>query len=237
MSRIAIIPIRSGSKGLRDKNIRRLNGKPLVAYSIECAIRSGKYEKVFVSTDSQIYADIAKIYGADCSFLRAAETSTDGASTWDVVREVIRKFEGEEFFYDEISLLQATSPLRNVSDIINCIELFYTKDADAVESVTEMEYSPLQANVLPEDGSMDNFFSKEYSHLPRQALPKYYRENGAVYHFKRRILEREDSEMFRRGCYAYIMPKERSIDIDTELDFIAAELYLKNSAVYNAGIE
>ena len=82
MGKIAIIPVRSGSKGLKDKNIRELNGKPLVAYSIESAIQSGKYERVFVSTDSPHYADIAKAYGADCSFLRSPGTSTDGASTW-----------------------------------------------------------------------------------------------------------------------------------------------------------
>lgn len=227
MRRIAIIPIRSGSKGLKDKNIRKLDGKPLVAYSIESAIQSAKFERVFVSTDSLYYADIAEACGADCSFLRSQETSTDGASTWDVVREVIGRFERQGFFYDEISLLQATSPLRDIRDITNCIELFYAKEADAVESVTEMNYSPLQANMLPEDGCMDNFFNREYSHLPRQVLPKYYRENGAVYHIKRSILGKKDNEMFRRGCYAYIMPKERSIDIDTELDFMVAELYMK----------
>lgn len=227
MNRIAIIPIRSGSKGLKDKNIRELNGKPLVAYSIECAIQSEAFERVFVSTDSQYYADIARTYGADCSFLRSMETSTDSASTWDAVREVIRHFEGKRIFFDEISLLQATSPLRNVSDVTKSIELFYTKHADAVESVTEMDHSPLWANILPEDGCMDNFFDEKFGHLPRQALPKYYRINGAIYHIKRSILDKKDHEMFRKKCYAYIMPKERSIDIDTEFDFMLAELYMK----------
>lgn len=227
MGRIAIIPVRSGSKGIKDKNIRKLNGKPLVAYSIECAIESGKYDRIFVSTDSPHYAGIAEGYGADCSFLRSREASTDGAGTWDVVREVIGEFEGKGFFYDEISLLQATSPLRDARDIVRSIDLFYEKKANAVESVTEMEYSPLQANTLPTDGCMDDFFHVGYSHLRRQELPKYYRENGAIYHFKRGLLEKEDSEMFRKGCYAYIMPRERSIDIDTELDFMVAELYMK----------
>lgn len=227
MNRIAIIPIRSGSKGLKDKNIRELNGKPLVAYSIECAIQSGAFKKVFVSTDSERYANIARAYGADCSFLRSSKTSTDSASTWDVVREVIRHFEGKRIFFDEISLLQATSPLRNVDDVIKSIELFYTKDADAVQSVTEMEHSPLWVNTLPEDGCMDNFCNKKYGHLPRQALPQYYRINGAIYHIKRSILDKEDYEMFRKKCYAYIMPRERSVDIDTEFDFMLTELYMK----------
>lgn len=117
--------------------------------------------------------------------------------------------------------------MRSAIDVINCIDLFHERKANAVESVTEMEYSPLQANVLPADGCMNNFFRKEYGHLRRQELPKYYRENGAVYHLKRELLEKRDSEMFNEGCYAYIMPEERSIDIDTELDFLVAELYLR----------
>lgn len=227
MNRIAIIPARSGSKGLKDKNIRELNGKPLMAYSIECAIQSGRYDRVFVSTDSPRYAEIAVSYGADCLFLRSAELSTDDAGSWDVVREVIRKFEERRVFYDEISLLQATSPLRDAKDIINCIDFFYEKNAEAVDSVTETEHSPLQSNTLPGDRCMDGFFDGKYGHLPRQALPKYYRENGAIYHLKRNVLEKGDREMFMQGCYAYVMPKERSIDIDSEMDFMLAELYMR----------
>lgn len=228
MSRIAIIPIRSGSKGLINKNIRILNGKPLVAYSIECALESQQFDKVFVSTDSQEYALVGQEYGADVSFLRSKQTATDTASTWDVVREVLDRFEGENNeYYSEVMLLQATSPLRNVDDIENSIELYYRKKALAVESVTEMDHSPLWANILPPDGNMDNFFNPEYCSLPRQLLPKYYRENGAIYFFNRNILKKKDNEMFLKGCYAYIMPNIRSIDIDTEMDFFIAEEYLK----------
>lgn len=128
MKRIAIIPARSGSKGLKDKNIKELNGKPLLAYSIEAALDSKQFDKVFVSTDSQIYADIAIQYGADASFLRSDKNSTDTAGSWDVVREVIDTFKsmGEE--YDEIMLLQATSPLRTSEDIINAVELLKEKE-------------------------------------------------------------------------------------------------------------
>lgn len=227
MRRIAIIPIRSGSKGLPDKNIRPLNGKPLVVYSIESAIESRQFDKVFVSTDSSKYADIAVQYGADASFLRSEKTSSDTASSWDVVREVIEHFEADGIFYDEIMLLQATSPLRTVEDIKESITLFNNRHADAVESVTEMEHSPLWANILPADGSMDQFFHEHYNNLPRQMLPKYYRENGAVYYIKRELLNKKDEKMFLKGCFAYIMPQERSVDIDTEFDFKIAELYLK----------
>lgn len=226
MRRIAIIPARSGSKGLKDKNIKELNGKPLMAYSIEAAIKSNMFDKVFVSTDSQKYADIAITYGADASFLRSAENSGDTAGSWDVVREVIDtlKKKGEE--YEEIMLLQATSPLRNVDDIINAIDLLHKRNGNAVVSLTECDHSPIWCNTLPEDGVMDNFDKKEYKDLPRQALPTFYRYNGAIY-----LVTNEElynvNHMLEHDCYAYIMPQSRSIDIDTALDFLIAETIMK----------
>lgn len=231
MKRIAIIPARSGSKGLKDKNIKMLCGKPLISYSIECAIQSGKFDKVFVSTDSQTYADIATEYGADASFLRSEETSTDSAGSWDVVREVIQKFESLGEHFDEIALLQATSPLRLPEDITNAFSLFYEKNANAVVSLTECDHSPLQCNTLPADGNMDQFDKTDYKDLPRQALPTFYRYNGAIYIIKTAELEKDD--MFAEGCYAYIMPQERSIDIDTALDFMIAEIMMRKENSLN----
>ena len=112
VKRIAIIPARSGSKGLKDKNIKLLNGKPLIVYSIDAAIKSNAFDIVFVSTDSEIYAEIAMKAGADAHFLRSEINSSDKASSWDTVREVIQRFEEEGKYFDEIMLLQPTSPLR-----------------------------------------------------------------------------------------------------------------------------
>ncbi len=225
MNRIAIIPARSGSKGLKDKNILPLCGKPLMAYTIECAIDSGAFEKVFVSTDSEQYAQIAQHYGADVSFLRSEANSSDIADSWEVVREVIMRFEEKKKYYDEIMLLQVTSPLRIKEDILGAIQVMSDKNANAVISLTETDHSPLWCNILPEDGSMDDFENKRYAGMPRQQLPVFYRYNGAIYLLKRSELCREN--MFLSGCYAYIMPRERSIDIDTEFDFKIAELYMK----------
>lgn len=225
MKRIAIIPARSGSKGLPDKNIKLLKGKPLMAYTVECALQSGMFDKVFVSTDSEKYAAIAEKYGADASFLRSDKNSSDTAGSWDVVREVLQHYDSQGEVYDEIMLLQITSPLRTTADILNSIELFYEKGAFAVLSVVEMEHSPLWANTLPESGLMDDFFNEEYENIPRQFLPKYYRQNGAIYLIKREELDKNN--MFQKNCYAYIMPQERSIDIDTEMDFRLAELFME----------
>lgn len=225
MNRIAIIPARSGSKGLKDKNIKTLNGKPLMAYTIECALESNMFDKVFVSTDTQKYADIAFQYGADASFLRSEKNSTDSANSWDVIKEVIEKFRDMGKIYDEIMLLQVTSPLRRPQDIINALDLFYAQNANAVISLTECDHSPIWCNTLPPDRSMDHFEKEEYKNLPRQELPTYYRYNGAIYLIKVEELEKEN--MFSEGCYAYLMPPERSIDIDSELDFLIAETLIK----------
>lgn len=226
MKRIAIIPARSGSKGLRDKNIKELNGKPLISYSIEAAIESEMFDKVFVSTDSQKYADIAVKYGADASFLRSEKNSSDTAGSWDVVREVIEKLkiQGEE--YDEIMLLQATSPLRTSQDIINSVNLLHEKKGNAVVSLTECNHSPIWCNILPKDRRMDDFDREEYKDLPRQFLPTYYRYNGAIYLVTNKELYNVD-HMLEHDCYAYIMPQNRSIDIDSALDFLFAETIMK----------
>lgn len=230
MSRIAIIPARSGSKGLKDKNIKELNGKPLIVYSIEAAIASHMFDKVFVSTDSQKYADIAIEYGADASFLRSKENSSDVAGSWDVVREVIDILRSKGEKYTEIMLLQATSPLRTASDIINAIHLLKEKKGNAVVSLTECDHSPIWCNTLPQNGSMDNFDRSEYKDLPRQALPTFYRYNGAIYLVTYKELYNKE-HMFESGCYAYIMPQERSIDIDTLLDFLIAETIMKEGTL------
>lgn len=224
MNSIAVIAARSGSKGLPDKNIRELSGKPLLAYSVECALQSGQFDKVFVSTDSRKYAEIAEKFGADASFLRTEETSGDEAGSWDVVREVIYRFEQRGEFFDRIMLLQPTSPLRNITDIRNSFALMEEKGANSVVAVCEMEHSPLWSNTLGEDLCMDNFRRKNYCEVRRQDLPKYYRINGAIYLVNREELEQP--EMLRHKCYAYVMPPERSIDIDTELDFKIAECYM-----------
>lgn len=225
MGNIAIIPARSGSKGLKDKNIKKLLGKPLLAYSIEAAKKSEKFDEIFVSTDSKLYAVIAQEYGANASFLRSPKTSSDTADSWSVVREVIEKFEEKGKKYNTIMLLQPTSPLRTEEDICNSFQLMEQKKANAILSVTEVEHSPLWCNTLDQEMCMDHFQNNKYKDYPRQFLPKFYRLNGAIYLLKTEELYKQ--KMFTDKCFAYLMPNERSVDIDTEMDFKFAELYLK----------
>lgn len=217
---IAIIPARSGSKGLKDKNIKDLNGKPLIAYTIEAAKRSNVFDEIIVSTDSEKYAEVSKKYGANVPFLRSKENSNDTAGSWDVVREVLSKLDEK---FDIIVLLQPTSPLRTESNIKEALKLFFDKDADTVCSVCETQHPMYWCNTLDESFSMKDFVRKEYRKR-RQELPKSYTLNGAIYICKTDLLD--DLNFYSNKSFAYIMSKDSSIDIDSELDFIMAETVL-----------
>lgn len=225
MKNIAIIPARSGSKGVKDKNIKELKGLPLMAYTINAAKQSNMFDCVFVSTDSEKYAEIAKKYGADAHFLRSNTNASDNAGTWDVVKEVMKKFEKEKRYFDNIMLLQPTSPLRTSEDVINCFKLMEEKKANSIVSVTEMEHSPLWCGVIKDDLSMHGFYdNKKIINIPRQELPSFFRLNGAIYLLKREELCKNN--IFQENSYAYIMHNSKSLDVDTEMDFAIAELLL-----------
>ncbi len=222
MKNIAIIPARSGSKGVKDKNIRNLCGKPLMAYTIEEAVKSGEFDEVMVSTDSEKYAEIARQYGANVPFLRSRVTSSDTASSWDLVEEVLNGYRerGQEF--DTFSLLQPTSPLRTAEDIIGAYQLYRQKANFAVVSVCEAEHSPLWCGHLPEDGEFIGFVNQE-NMKQRQAGEKFYRLNGAIYIVNISKFEKNQF-LYQKGSFAYIMSQRASVDIDTEIDFRLAEI-------------
>ena len=214
---IAIIPARSGSKGLKDKNIKELKGKPLIAYTIEAAQKSGVFDSVFVSTDSEKYAQISREYGAEVPFLRSTENSGDKAGSWDVVNEVLSNLDAK---YDIVVLLQPTSPLRTAEDIVGAMNLFFEKEADTLFSVCETSHPMFWCNTLDESLSAKDFVKKEYQ-KPRQMLPKSYTLNGAIYIIKTKLLDNPD--FYSSKGYVYIMETKRSVDIDSELDFKIAE--------------
>ncbi len=223
---VAIIPARSGSKGMKDKNIIELNGKPLVAYTIEAALKSNCFDTVMVSTDSLHYAKISELYGAEVPFLRSLENSGDTASTWCVVREVLDSYCKINRFYDVICVLQPTSPLRNAEDILQAVKLFQDKNADFLVSVCECTHSPGLANTIDDSLCIQNFIDREYFAGYRQNKGKYYRLNGAIYLLTQDHFINNIEYLYTEKSYAYIMPKERSIDIDGYLDFKLAELLL-----------
>ena len=222
-----LIPARSGSKGLPGKNVKPLLGKPLIAWTIKQAMASKYLDGVIVSTNDKEIAGISKRYGAEVPFMRPKELATDEAKSSDVILHAINWTEENDKPYDLVMLLQPTSPLRIKEDIDKAIELLFEKRADAIVSVCEMEHHPYWSNVLPEDGCMKDFIKPEAARR-RQELPAFYRLNGAIYLSYCNYLKQEKS-FFGDKTFAYIMPRERSIDIDEELDFIVAEILLGNS--------
>lgn len=226
MRNLAVIPARSGSKGLPDKNIKPLLGKPLMAYTIEAAVQSGMFDTVHMSTDSSKYAEIARQFGAEAPFLRSRRNSNDTASSWDVVLEVLEEYGRRGQTFDTVMLLQPTSPLRTAEDIRNAYRTMEQKRAFTVASVCEAEHPPIWSNVLPDSGCMDGFLSGT-ALKPRQAASRYFRLNGALYLLDAGYFKEQRSISYDAHSYAYVMPQERSVDIDGPLDLLIAEALLR----------
>lgn len=222
---LAFIPARAGSKGVKDKNINELAGKPLIAYTIEEAAKSKIFEDIVVSTDSTKIAEVARLYGANVPFLRPKELALDDSPTMDAIFHCLDYMINNGKKYDIIMLLQPTSPLRQWYHIKEAYKLFNEKQADFVVSLCECEHSPLWTNTIDEDLRMDNFIRQEVKNVRRQDLATYYRLNGAVYVAKVDKLLEEKS-FFGRNSYAYIMNKYSSVDIDSIEDFEFAEFVL-----------
>ncbi len=221
---LAIIPARGGSKRLPNKNILELNGKPLIAYSIEAANKSRYIDKVILSSESSEICSVAKCFNADVPFVRPHELAEDETRSIDVVIHAINALEEE---FDDVILLQPTSPLRTTEDIDRAIEVHYEKEAISTIGVCEMEHSPLWANTLDESLSMENFLDDKYNNARSQDLPTYYRINGAFYMSRVSSVLKNETFFVKRDIFAFLMSQEDSVDIDTKLDFIVAQAILK----------
>ena len=180
------------------------------------------FSHVMVSTDSEKYAEISRQLGAEVPFLRSSAMSSDTAGSWDVVKEVLQKY-NEKF--DTVCLLQPTSPLRQAEDIIIGYKELEEKQADAITAVCEMDHSPLWSTTLDETLSLSDL-RKQLSDVPRQMLKTYYRINGALY-IRRTRYNGEEIDIVDRNEFAYIMSRKRSVDIDTIDDFQYAEFLIK----------
>lgn len=221
---LAIIPARGGSKRVPRKNVLDLCGKPLIAYTVEAALKSKYIDKVVVSSDDEEILQISKKFGAE-TIKRPDILASDTATTFDAIKHAIDSLEK----YEYIVLLQPTSPLRNSKHIDEAIELLKEKKASAVVSVCEMEHSPLWSNTLDDTLSMNNFLKDEVLNKRSQDLEKYYRLNGAIYICKTELLLKEKSFFLKENIFAYIMDRKSSVDIDEEIDFKMAEFFLKQS--------
>lgn len=222
---LAIIPARGGSRGIPRKNVRLLCGKPLIVYTIEAAFSSKLINRVVVSTEDKEIADISKEHGAEV-INRPPELAQDNTPSLPVFQHASKHLEEMEDYRPEIIvILQPTSPLRIAEDIDRAIEEFLDAEYDSVVSVCEVEHTPHWMYTIVEE-RLKPLTANGNNVVRRQDAPKVYRLNGAVYVIGRETIMKEN-RVLGRNTKAYIMPFERSIDIDTELDFKLAELLMK----------
>lgn len=225
---LCTICARGGSKGVKNKNIKLLDGKPLIAYTIEQAAQSGLFEHIVISTDSDAIAQSAQEYGAEVFFKRSAEMASDTAGKLDVIRDAFKR--SEEYYgctFDTLIDLDATAPLRSVQDIVDSYGQFLRDDNDNLITAMPSRRSPY-FNLVEVDTSGKVALSKKLSEgvVRRQDAPKSYDMNASIYIWKRDIILNENT-LFLEKTGLYVMPEERSIDIDTELDFEFVEFLMR----------
>ena len=228
---LGLVTARGGSRGIPKKNIVPINGKPLIAWTIEAALRANTIDRCIVSTDSMEIADVCRRYGAEVPFMRPAELAGDHSDHMQVVvhaLEWVLKEDGE--CPEWVVLLQPTSPLRSGEDIDAAFELAIKHDADSIIGVTELDLHPYFARKISAEGTLENFMRTPSGYLPRQKLPSAYHENGAIYLGRRDILLKNRS-WYTKRTYPYIMPPERSLDINTPWDLYLASLIIRHPYV------
>jgi CMP-N-acetylneuraminic acid synthetase len=224
---LGIIPARGGSKGIPSKNIKELDGMPLIAYTIKAAIASN-LTHVIVSTDSQTIADTAVNYGANVPFLRPDNLATDTSSSMPVAIHGLLEMEKlHNCQYDAVMLLQPTTPFRTTEDINNAISLLQEKDTDSVISAVDVGGThPARMKFLKDGLLVDPPFCEEKENQNRQELEPMFIRNGAIYLSRRNVLLKGTYK--GDSCAALLMPSKRSVNIDTIFDFEYAE-WLKTS--------
>ena len=227
MEILSIIPGRKNSKGVINKNIREINGKPLISYSIEAALNSKLIKKIVVSSDSEKILEIANNYNVQ-SIKRPKHLSEDESTTIDVIKHALDVVSKENnYFPDIIILLQPTSPLRDSNDIDKAIKIFLNEEnADSLVSVCEMNHNPLWSFKI-DDNFLLPAFDGKFLKKRRQELPKFFLPNGAIFIGKTKKLI-EKNTFYTEKTMAFLMNNEKSLDIDTELDLKLIKCLMNN---------
>lgn len=225
---LCVILARGGSKGVPGKNIKDLNGKPLIYYTIKSIQEAEIYDRVILSTDSTSIAEVALKYGVEVPFMRPSYLSTDDANALDAVQHALKWVETNDKVYDYVQYIFPTAPLRNSKDLLNGFNMIIERSADMVISICKTDHPAQWMNTLPSNNSLKEFIKPEYRQKNNQELPASYRINGSIYIAKWRVFYNKE-DWFNQDVIGCIMPRKRSIDIDTELDFLIAECILNNS--------
>ena len=219
---LAFIPARAGSKGIKNKNIIDLAGKPLISYTINAAKKSKYIDKVIVSTDGEKIADVAREYGADVPFFRLKELAEDTSNVITAIIYTIKELKkiGEE--YDILVLLQPTSPFRSEQHIDEALEMLINNNLPSLLSVCETDKNPTLIRTLDKDKMIKPIIESDIS--LRQQMDKYYILNGAIY--INYVKDIKENRYLKDNEYGYIMDKYHSLDIDEPIDLEIANLYI-----------
>mgnify|MGYP001307068261 FL=1 len=226
---LCTICMRSGSKGVKNKNIKLINGKPLMYYTIKQALKSNIFNHIVVSTDSKKLLKCAKSYGAEGWFMRPKRLSKVTSSKIAVIKHAL--FESEKYYKKKFNFivdLDVTSPLRKVEDIVNSFKLFIKKKGDGLITGAKSRRSPYFNIVEIINKKVQKVKSIRKNFFRRQDVPQTYDMNASIYIWNRKTLIKTNS-LFRGKTIFYEMPENRSVDIDSELDFKFVELLLKNN--------
>ena len=225
---LGIILARGGSKSVPRKNIRALAGLPMIAYSIQEGLKSKHISRLIVSTEDEEIAMIARQYGALVPFVRPRELATDTATSKDCLQQATRFMEEMEGkTYDYVIELMVTNPLKNADDIDAILEKLIRTGADSVISMAQLlDHHPARIKKIVDDRIMD-FCVPEIPDSRRQDLkPEAYIRNGSIYAMRRDVLMVQNARYGTADSRPYVMPEERSINVDSESDFLAAEILL-----------
>ena len=228
MNILAVIPARGDSKSIPRKNIVKVNGKPLISYTISAALEVDCLTDIVVSTEDHEIAEISKELGAQVPFIRPLSLASDDAQSFPVIEHALQFMEKVRGFkYDAILMLQPTSPLRTSKHINDSIDLFNSQKCDSVVSIASVGGNhPLRMKRL-EGNKLVNYIDQGFWDMrPRQILPDVYIRNGAIYLIRRDVII-EQSQLIGTGCLGYVMNDIESVNIDTPIDLMVAELLLK----------
>lgn len=227
---LCVIPARSGSKGLKNKNTAKLGNHPLIAWPINSALKSKYIDKVVVSTDSLKIFKIAKKYGADVPFLRPKKLATDNASTVDVIKHVIKFLEKKNEFFDYVLCLESTSPLSSSKDIENAIGILHNNSykADSIVGVGRCtSQHPEYLFLKKKNNLLKRYLSKRNIYKRRQDLSNIYFIDGSLYLTKVKSLFLNNSFISKRTI-PLVMPKYKSFEIDDHIDLLIYRALIKN---------
>jgi CMP-N-acetylneuraminic acid synthetase len=230
---LAVIPARGGSKGLPGKNLKLLNGKPLIYYMINAALNCNKLDKVVCSTDDKQIAEVARECGAEVPFLRPAEFATDSSPLNPVMKHVMNYYDENNWRSDVVVSLQPTNPLITPDIIDTAVSVYMETNCDSVASVTIISHGhPYRAKKLLDNKRLIDFCPEFNGDrvINRQDRPPAYAYNGAIYLRTRELLENWTGKDTGLGsdCRSVVVEPEKSVNIDTEFDFKLAELIMKD---------